>query len=166
MPANGISAARILLDKKTIATLAGWGGASLISSLALNSTDTLIRGRLIATAGLSANGLYQSASLLSGQVMSIILGSIGAYSLVTLSATKGPAIAMLRMRDLLRVILPVTTISLGFVGLLSIPMLSILFSSSFSNASTFFPLQLTANYVQAAAWITGAPILGFGFVRT
>jgi O-antigen/teichoic acid export membrane protein len=153
-------------DKKTAVTLAGWGGASLICNFALNSTETLIRGRLIATAGLSANGLYQSTALLTGQVTGIILGSIGAYSLATLSETKGPALAMARMRELLRVILPVTTLSLGLVGLLSIPMLSILFSSSFSSAATFFPLQLSSNYVQAAAWITGAPILGFGLVRT
>ncbi len=153
-------------NKKVALTLAGWGGASLISSLALNSTDTLIRGHLIATAGLAANGLYQSCSLLSGQVMTVILGSIGAYSLATLSETKDPAVAKLRMTDLLHVILPVTTLALGVLGLLSIPMLSILFTRSFGQASTFFPLQLSANYLQASAWIVGAPLLGFGFVRT
>lgn len=153
-------------DQKTALTLAGWGGASLISGLALNSTDTLIRGHLIATAGLAANGLYQSCSLLSGQVMTVILGSIGVYSLATLSETKEAAVAKLRMTDLLRVILPVTTLALGALGLLSIPMLSILFTRSFSQASTFFPLQLSANYLQASAWIVGAPLLGFGFVRT
>ncbi len=153
-------------NRRIAFTLAGWGGASLISSLALNSTDTLIRGHLIATAGLAANGLYQSASLLSGQVMTVILGSIGAYSLATLSETKDAAVAKMRMTDLLRVILPVTTLALGGLGLLSIPLLSILFTHSFGQASTFFPLQLTANYLQASAWIVGAPLLGFGFVRT
>jgi PST family polysaccharide transporter len=153
-------------NRRIAFTLAGWGGASLISGLALNSTDTLIRGHLIATAGPAANGLYQSASLLSGQVMTVILGSIGAYSLATLSETKDPAVARVRMTDLLRVILPITTLALGSLGLLSIPLLSILFTRSFGQASTFFPLQLSANYLQAAAWIVGAPLLGFGFVRT
>jgi O-antigen/teichoic acid export membrane protein len=55
---------------------------------------------------------------------------------------------------------------LGLLGLFSIPLLTILFSRSFIQASTFLPLQLSANYVQAAAWIVGAPLLGFGFVRT
>ena len=98
--------------------------------------------------------------------MTVILGSIGAYSLATLSETKDTTIAKMRMTDLLRVILPVTTLALGFLGLLSIPMLSILFTRSFGQASMFFPLQLGANYLQAAAWIVGAPLLGFGFVRT
>jgi O-antigen/teichoic acid export membrane protein len=70
------------------------------------------------------------------------------------------------MTDLLRVILPITTLALGTLGLLSIPLLSILFTGSFGQASTFFPLQLSANYLQASAWIVGAPLLGFGFVRT
>jgi len=153
-------------DKRIAFTLAGWGGATLISNFALSSTDTLIRGHLIATAGLAANGLYQSASLLSGQVMAIILGSIGAYSLATLSETKDTTVAKLRLTDLLRVILPITTLSLGALGLLSIPLLSILFTRTFGQAATFFPLQLGANYFQAVAWIVGAPLLGFGFVRT
>jgi O-antigen/teichoic acid export membrane protein len=153
-------------DKRVALTLAGWGGASLASNLALNSTETLIRGHLITTAGLAANGLYQSVSLLSGQLMTVILGSIGAYSLATLSETKDTAVAKMRMTDLLRVILPITTVSLGFLGLLATPLLTILFSRSFAQATTFVPLQLSANYCQAAAWIVGAPLLGFGFVRT
>jgi O-antigen/teichoic acid export membrane protein len=157
---------RFIWNRRTTSTLAKWGTASLVSIFALNSTDTLIRGHLIATAGVSANGLYQSASLLSGQVMAIILGSIGAYSLATLSETKDADVAKLRMTDLLRVILPLTALSLGMMGLLSVPLLSVLFTSSFRSASAFFPLQLSANYFQATAWIVGAPLLGFGFVRT
>ena len=98
--------------------------------------------------------------------MAIILGSIGAYSLATLSETKDASVAKLRMTDLLRVILPLTALSLGMIGLLSVPLLSVLFTNSFRSASAFFPLQLSASYFQATAWIVGAPLLGFGFVRT
>lgn len=153
-------------QKRTALTLAGWGGASLISNLALNSTETLIRGHLIATSGLAANGLYQSASLVSGQIMAVILGSIGAYSLATLAESNDTGVAKLRMTELLRLILPITTLSLGVLGLFSIPLLALLFTRSFIHAATFFPLQLGAHYLQAAAWIVGAPLLGFGFVRT
>jgi O-antigen/teichoic acid export membrane protein len=153
-------------DKKAVSTLAGWGAAALVSAFALNATDTLIRGHLIASAGAAANGLYQSATLISGQLMSVILGSVGVYSLATLSETRDPRIAAARMNELLRVIVPIATLSLGLLGLASVPLFILLFSSSFQHAARFFPLLLSANFCQAAAWVTGAPVLGFGLVRT
>jgi O-antigen/teichoic acid export membrane protein len=96
----------------------------------------------------------------------VILGSVGAYSLAALSQTKDREIIETRMEELLRTILPIAIISLGFLGVLGRPLLSLLFSSEFQAAGKFLPILLTANFLQAAAWVLGAPLLGFGLIRT
>jgi O-antigen/teichoic acid export membrane protein len=64
-----------------------------------------------------------------------------------------------------KVILPISAISLGLLGLLERPILHLLFSSQFQSSSMFLPLLLVGNSVQAACWIAGAPLLGGGKVR-
>jgi O-antigen/teichoic acid export membrane protein len=153
-------------DRCTMLTLAAFGTASLVSSLANGSGDTLIRAHLIAKSGLAANGIYQAAVALSTQVTGLILGSIGAYSLATLSQKSDGEKLTVRIESLFRVISPLALVCLGLVGLLAHPLFSLLFSSQFYDGTKFLPLLLCANYVQAAGWITGAPLLGSGLIRT
>jgi O-antigen/teichoic acid export membrane protein len=64
-----------------------------------------------------------------------------------------------------KVILPISAVSLGLLGLLERPILHLLFSAQFQSSSVFLPLLLVGNSVQAASWIAGAPLLGCGKVR-
>jgi O-antigen/teichoic acid export membrane protein len=153
-------------DRGAMMTLAALGGAALISGVSLNGTETLIRAHLIAYAGAAENGLYQAALLISGTVTNVILGSIGAYSLATLSQTREAAAGEKCMHELLGVVLPVAALSLGALGLLCYPVLSLLYSHDFLASAKFLPLLLGANYIQAVSWVAGAPLLGFGMVRT
>lgn len=145
--------------------LAAFGAASLVIAFTQNSVDALIRAHLIAFAGVSANGLYQAAFALSAQVTTVVLGSIGAYSLATLSQTASAAVLQSRLDDLLRVVLPVSALALGTAGLAAAPLFALLFSSQFAGGTRFLPLLLCGNYVQVASWATGAPLLGRGLIR-
>jgi O-antigen/teichoic acid export membrane protein len=145
--------------------LALLGVASLLSGFALNSSDTLIRGYLISHWGLAENGVYQAAVALCAQVTAVILASIGTYAIGTLSQSRDPKILALQIENLLRVILPLSTISLGLVGLLSRPLFALLFSSQFYEGAKFLPLLLASSYIQASAWVVGAPLLGGGLIR-
>src|SRR5262249_2379799 len=156
----GYKPLRFHWHKRTALTLAGWGGAALASGLVYTAVDTLIRARLISMFGVAENGLYQAALLLCTQVTTVILGSIGAYSLAALSQTRDTKLVELRLANLLRTILPVSTITLGFLGVISQPLLSVLFSKSFDHGAKFLPLLISGNFVQAAAWVIGAPLLG------
>lgn len=145
--------------------LAAFGAASLVIAFTQNSVDALVRAHLIAFAGVSANGLYQAAFALSAQVTAVVLGSIGAYSLATLSQTASAAVLQSRLEELLRVVLPVSALALGAAGLAAAPLFALLFSSQFAGGTHFLPLLLFGNYVQVASWATGAPLLGRGLIR-
>lgn len=155
----------IAWDRQAILTLTSFGSASLLSGFSNNATDTLIRAHLISTAGMAENGFYQAAYSLSSLVTTVILGSVGVYSLATLSETKDTKVVSSRMEELLRVVLPIAVLSLGALGLVSQTLFSVLFSPAFNQAARFLPFLLCANYIQAAAWVTGAPLLGFGLIR-
>ncbi len=146
--------------------LATIGTASLISGFVTNATNTLIRAYLISHWGEAENGLYQAAFSLSSQVPTLILTSIGTYAVGTLSQTRDPKALTARIDELLRVIFPMVTVSLGLVGLFSRPLFWILFSSQFHAGAKYFPLLLSSSYMQAAACVVSAPLLGCGLIRT
>jgi O-antigen/teichoic acid export membrane protein len=153
-------------SKSSAVGLACLGGASLLSGFAFSLTDVLIRSKLIQTAGLSEAGLYQAALLVSSQVTAIVLGSIGVFSLASISRSTDPIAIRRQLQSMYRVILPISAVSLGLLGLLEGPIFHLLFSSQFQSSATFLPLLLVSNAVQAASWIAGAPLLGCGKIRT
>jgi O-antigen/teichoic acid export membrane protein len=152
-------------SKPTVVGLASLGVASLLSGFAFSLTDVLIRSQLIHYAGLAETGLYQAAILLSSQVTAIVLGSIGVFSLASISRSTDPMVIRRQLQSMYKVILPISAISLGLLGLLECPILHLLFSSQFQSSSVFLPLLLVGNSVQAASWITAAPLLGCGKIR-
>jgi PST family polysaccharide transporter len=152
-------------SKSTVAGLASLGVASLLSGFTFSLTDVLIRSQLIHYAGLAETGLYQAAILLSSQVTAIVLGSIGVFSLASISRSTDPLVIRRQLQSMYKVILPISAISLGLLGLLERPIFHLLFSSQFQSSSVFLPLLLVGNSVLAANWIAGAPLLGCGKVR-
>lgn len=151
-------------EKHSGLTLASLGTASLLASFAYNGADVLIRAKLIRYASLSDAGIYQAALLLSSQVTQIVLGSIGVFSLASTSKSKLPHIIAEQLHLLYRVILPVSALGLGLLGLLEVPVIRVLFSAQFKSSSSFLPLLLIGNSLQAACWVAGAPLLGGGRV--
>jgi O-antigen/teichoic acid export membrane protein len=153
-------------EQSSAISLATLGGASLLGGFAYSLVDVLVRSQLIRFAGLSETGLYQAAFLLSSQVTQIVLGSIGVFSLASISGLTKPKDIGQQLHAMYRVILPISAVGLGLLGLLERPLVQLLFSSQFKSSSVFLPLLLIGNGVQAACWIAGAPLLGCGLVRT
>lgn len=155
----------VSLHAPTLRLLASFGSASLVVGFCQNAVEALIRGRLIAAFGAAENGLYQAALALSTQVTAVLLGSIGAYSLAAFSQQDSVVPLQARMDNLLRVVIPASTLGLGLVGLFSRPVLFILFSPQFAEAASFQPLLLAANHLQVASWAFGSVILARGMIR-
>lgn len=152
-------------DPATVRLLASFGGASLLVGFSQNAIDTIIRGRLITAFGMAENGLYQAALAISTQVTTVLLGSIGAYALAAFSQSPDSASLQSRMDNLLRVVIPASTIGLGLVGLFSRPVFYSLYSAQFADATRFLPLLFAANHLQVASWAFGSVILAGGMIR-
>jgi O-antigen/teichoic acid export membrane protein len=152
-------------ERSSAISLATLGGATLLASFAYSGVDVLIRSQLIRFAGFSQAGIYQAAFLLSSQVTQIALGSIGVFSLASISGSTEPGVISRQLHVMYRVILPISAAGLGLLGLLERPAVQLLFSSQFRSSSDLLPILLVGNALQAASWVAGAPLLACGRVR-
>ena len=162
---NGFRPMALAWDGAAARLLGSFGAACLVVGFSQNSVDALIRANLISTGGVAQNGIYQAALGLSIVVTGVILGSVGAYSLAACSQTRDVTLMRGKLDELLRIVLPLSTLGLGTVGLLSQPLIVVLFSSKFGEAAKCLPLLMAANHVQAATWALGAPLLGHAMIR-
>lgn len=152
-------------DPAALRLLASFGAASLVAGFSQNAVDALIRGRLITAFGMAENGIYQAALAISTQVTAVVLSSIGAYSLASFSQAGDARALHLRMDNLLRVVIPASTLGLGLVGLCAQPLFFWLYSAQFAGAARYLPLLLAANHLQVASWAFGSVILAGGMLR-
>ncbi|HET9100635.1 MAG TPA: oligosaccharide flippase family protein [Acidobacteriaceae bacterium] len=153
-------------DTSSARSLTALGGATLFASFSYGVVDVVNRSQLIHYAGISEAGVYQAGYLLSSQVTQIVLGSIGVVSLATISRSVEPALIAQKLKTMYQVVLPVSAIGLGLLGLLAHPALHILFSPQFESSANFLPFLLVGNSLQAACWVAGAPLLGCGWIKT
>lgn len=154
----------VLFDGKLIRFLAGFGLASLTAGFAQQFTDLLVRSTLIRTVDAAQNGIYQSALSITYQVRAIVLGSVGSYSIATLSQDASREKVIETANRLLSVVLPIATVALSLLGLLSGPAILILYSHEFLPAQAVLPFLLAADFVQVVIWVVGAPLLAMNRV--
>ncbi|MBF0560157.1 MAG: hypothetical protein HQL08_15410 [Nitrospirae bacterium] len=138
------------------------GSSSLVSTFTQNSSDTFIRTELIKQAGAIQNGFYQAALVFSNHLKNIVLGSVHSYSVATLAQQHDPQKMSASVNELLTVIIPVAALSLGFLGIVSYPILSLLYAPSFVAATNYMPFLLGGDFLQAIGGIFGAPLLALG----
>jgi O-antigen/teichoic acid export membrane protein len=66
------------------------------------------------------------------------------------------------MDRLLRVVIPVGAATLGLLGLLGVPALTVLYSKAFAPGASLFQYILAADLILAFVWVIGAPLLAHG----
>lgn len=146
--------------------LAAFGIASLIAGFAQQLTDLFVRSILIRTLDASQNGIYQSALSITYQVKAIVLGSVGSYSIATLSQDASREKVVETSNRLVAVVVPIGAVALAGLGLLSAPAVLILYSAEFLPAQNLLPFLLTGEFVQVLIWVVGAPLLARNRVWT
>ncbi|MEJ2291391.1 MAG: hypothetical protein P8Y13_14800 [Deinococcales bacterium] len=149
----------IAFDWRVVRYLAGFGLASLTAGFAQQFSDLLVRSSLIRTVDAAQNGIYQSALSITYQVRAIVLGSVGSYSIATLSQDASREKVIETANRLLSVVLPIGTVALALLGLLSGPAILILYSPEFLSAQRVLPFLIAADYLMVTIWVMGAPLL-------
>jgi len=155
---------RIHLHRSTLTLLATYGLASLTAGFAQQSADLLVRGSLIHGHGAASNGIYQAALSITYQVKAIVLGSVGALSLATLTQDASPDAMRHTAERLLNVVTPIATLALATLGLLSGPILLLLYTPEFLPAQGILPFLLLGEFLLVPIWVFAAPLLATGRV--
>jgi O-antigen/teichoic acid export membrane protein len=66
------------------------------------------------------------------------------------------------IRQLISVVLPFAIAALGFMGLLGIPILVVLYSSAFVAGAAYLPFIMVYELVLVVVWVIGSPLLASG----
>jgi enterobacterial common antigen flippase len=146
--------------------LAFFGIASLVNSFMQNFSNVGIRTALINQVSMAENGLYSQALLLSAQVKTIVLSSVGSYSLAAIGTNHSRENIIHTANQLLKVVLPLAALAAAALGVFGVPALFILSGPDYISAAHYFPLLLGADFVQVFIWVIGAPLLALRMVRT
>lgn len=146
--------------------LAALGIASLIAGFVQQLADLYVRSFLIRSLDASQNGIYQAALSITYQVKAIVLGSVGSYSIATLSQDASRERVIQTADQLLSIVLPIGAVALAGLGLLSGPAVLVLYSHEFLPAQSLLPFLLTGEFVQVMIWVVGAPLLARNRVWT
>ena len=157
---------RTVWDRATMLSLSYFGFASLLSSFAYQFSDLTVRTALINQRGAAENGFYVASLSLVEQVRAVVLGSVGSYSLASLSSDSTRENIVKTSNQLLAAVLPLAALASAGLGLLSLPALIILYTSEFTEAAKYMPFLLAANFLQVFVWIIGAPQLALNMIRT
>jgi enterobacterial common antigen flippase len=146
--------------------LAFFGIASLLNSLMQNVSNLGIRTALINQVSMAENGIYSQALLLSSQVKTIVLSSVGSYSLAAIGKDHSRENITHTANQLLKAVLPLGALAAAALGVFAIPALFVLSGPQYLSAAHYFPLLLGADFVQVFIWVIGAPLLARKMVST
>lgn len=146
----------------------GIGLASLGATAATSGTDTVLRAALIHTSGLTANGLYQPAFVLSNVVFAQFAGALATVLFPTLSMQIAAGDHTMVQRTVERgvrigvlAVVPLVVVVIGLRG----PLIDAVFSGQFANASNVLSVQLLGELPRMFAYTLGAIMLPAGMVR-
>ena len=119
-----------------------YGLFSLTTALLLPAVMLITQTLVIRTEGLSANGLFQAAWALFWLYVSFATGSVSTYVFPTMSATESTEALSEQVNNSLRFLVTATTPISCVIILFPTQILSLVYSSEFSEAATL--LQILA----------------------
>jgi O-antigen/teichoic acid export membrane protein len=155
----------LTFDLGVFRRLATLGVASLVAGFALQASDLVVRSALVRSTDMAQNGIYQAALSITYQVRAIVLGSIGSYAIASLSQETSREHVIETADQLLSAVLPIAAVALGLLGLLSGPVILVLYAPTFLPAQAILPILLAADFLHVAIWVVGAPLLALHRVR-
>ena len=146
----------------------GIGLASLGATAATSGTDTVLRAAFIHRSGLTANGLYQPAFMLSSVVFAAFAGALATVLFPTLSmqfASGDRASVQRTIEHGVRIgVLAVVPLVLLVLGLRT-ALIGAVFSAQFAGASNVLSIQVLGELPRMFAYTVGAILLPAGMVR-
>ena len=150
----------------TLRRLARFGFVSLIASFAYQMSDLVVRSALVRAIGLGENGVFQAALSITYQVRAIVLGSVGSFAIAALARDASREHVEETVDRLLATVVPIGGVAFAALGLVSGPVVLVLYAADFLPAQAVIPYLLVADFLQIATWVLNAPLLALDRVRT
>jgi O-antigen/teichoic acid export membrane protein len=134
-------------------------GAMLASGLVATTVLLAVRGSITRQEGLPMTGQFDAAWNISMNQVMLILGSVQAYYLPTLAASKSAGERGRQIRGMLMVATLATVPAIVALAALKPLAVSLLYSSQFAFSPGFLRWTLLGDYLKVSAWVLATPML-------
>jgi hypothetical protein len=134
-------------------------GAMLLSGLAATCVLLSVRGSITRHEGLAVTGQFDAAWNISMNHVTLILGSVQAYYLPTLSASKNAGERGRQIRGMLLVATLATVPVIVALASLKPLAVNLLYSHQFASSPAFLRWTLIADYLKVSSWVLATPML-------
>lgn len=156
------------LRDPTMRNMLAIGVASLVVGVAGGLTDIVARTILLRAEGEAVAGIYQSLTLISTQVVGVVVTAVVFFSFASVSesaAVDDQSRTVRQTDDALRLSLLLTLPVIMIIGLFREELVPIFLSPEFGETAQKLPLQLTGDAARTVAWVLGAALVPVGLTR-
>jgi len=144
----------------------GLSSALLIGGLAGTGVQLFVNGLVVRKLGMAESGQFWVAWSLSMTYVTVLLSSLGAYYLPSLSATRDPEAKKQLILTFTRVVLMFMPILITLVVILKAPGIRLLFSPKLLPSLRVFRWMLIGDLLKVLSWVWAFPMLAFAEGKT
>jgi O-antigen/teichoic acid export membrane protein len=134
-------------------------GAMLASGLAATTVLLAVRGAITRQEDLAMTGQFDAAWNISMNHVTLILGSVQAYYLPSLSAAKDAQERDRQIRSMMIVAVLATAPAIVALAALKPLVVSLLYSHAFAASPRFLRWTLLGDYLKVSSWVLMTPML-------
>ena len=134
-------------------------GAMLASGLAATTVLLAVRGSITRHEDLAMTGQFDAAWNISINHVTLILGSVQAYYLPSLSAARSPEDRMAQIRRMMLVAVLATAPMIVALAVLKPMVVGILYSPAFAASPKLLRWTLLGDYLKVSSWVLMTPML-------
>ena len=152
-------------NPQIVRQLTRFGGASLMGSAFISTTFLVIRTLIITRLGAEAAGIYQAVSSISLQYLAIGLFSMSVYWYPHLAEITDSQAIVGELNKFLRLSLTIMTPLLALLMLLRTPVIELVYSARFLEASPLLPIQMIGDFLYILFWVTSVHLLPMAKIK-
>jgi O-antigen/teichoic acid export membrane protein len=134
-------------------------GAMLASGLTATAVLLAVRGSITRHQGLAMTGQFDAAWNISMNQVTLILGSVQAYYLPTLAATRSAGDRARQIRGMLIVATLATVPVIVTLAALKPLALNVLYSPAFLSSPSLLRWTLVGDFLKVSSWVLATPML-------
>jgi PST family polysaccharide transporter len=143
------------LDRSIIKKLFPYGFASLLTGATYYLSHLLLKMIIVHTLGIEIAGIYQPIWALTMTYPAMVLTSMSAYAYPRLCELKTNRDIVEELNGIIRITLLLIVPVMCFLIMARKPIIQILYSSNFLEATEYMPVQIVGDFFRVLVWSTG-----------
>ena len=153
------SICRPAIDRGTLRKLLGFTAMSIASAVVMPLGQIIVRNFIIGHFSIAWAGYWQALIKLSDYYLVFLTSSLGVYYIPRLSELSAPQAIRSEILSAAKMTLPILMIAQVTLYFFRMPVLTLLYTSEFTNIATYIPIQLLGDFFKFAGWLISCLML-------